>query len=241
MSPLPLLGVGFLGADIVAGVRQSDIIGLACIAVTGLFSVVSWAVVAYKWLHIRRVEHQTDSFVAECLESGGSIEEAYQASAAYPDCPLAEILRETVVEMEVEGWYKEGHDLSLEDRLALAQTSLTRVVDRTIAAETRDLESHLIFLATTASVCPLIGLFGTVWGILGAFQVIATASTGAITALAPGISTALVTTVAGLVAAIPAQLFYNWFVNRVDAITHRMDAFALELANIVQRRIARGG
>jgi biopolymer transport protein TolQ len=198
-------------------------------------------VILYKWVHLRQVRRQTDDFVDECLEAGGSIEEAYRASAEYPDSPLAEILRETVVELEVEGWYREGYDLGLEDRLHMAQTSIDRVVERTIASETRELESFLIVLATTASVCPFIGLFGTVWGILGSFQALAITGTAAIQALAPGISTALVTTIAGLAAAIPAAIFYNWFVSRIAGVTHRMDAFALELANIVQRRIAKSG
>jgi biopolymer transport protein TolQ len=243
MFPLPLIAehVSFLGADLWRGIQQADIIGKFCLLLSLIFSVVSWAIIAYKWFQFRRVNSQTHAFVEDCLESGGSIEEAYQASSGYPDCPLAEILREAIVELEVEGWYREGYDLGLEDRLHLAQTSVDRVVERTIAAETRDLESYLLFLATTASVCPFIGLFGTVWGILAAFQLLGISGSGAVQTLAPGISTALVATVAGLVAAIPAAAFYNWFISRVAGFTHRMDAFALELANIIQRRIARSG
>ena len=241
MIPLPHAGVTFLGADLFAAIRGSDAVGQMCLIVTAIFSVISWAVVAYKWMHLRRVTRQTEAFIDDCLEAEGSLEEAYRATVDYPDCPLAEILRETVVELEVEGWYREGYDLGLEDRLHLAQSGIERVVERTIASETRRLESHLIFLATTASVCPFVGLFGTVWGILGAFQRLSVSGSAAIGMLAPGISTALVTTIAGLFAAIPATIFYNWFVNRTAHLTHRMDAFSLELANIVQRRIAQGG
>lgn len=241
MFTIPIASTSFLGADLFGAIGGSDVVGQLCLLATAIFSIISWAVVAYKWMQLRRVQGQTDAFIADCLETEGSIEEAYRTSADYPDAPLAEILRETVVELEVEGWYREGYDLGLDDRLHLAQAGIERVVERTIAAETRDLESHLIFLATTASVCPFIGLFGTVWGILGSFQAIASASSAAIQTLAPGISTALVTTIAGLAAAIPAAIFYNWFVARIAGLTHRMDAFALELANIVQRRIARGG
>ncbi len=240
MTLFPLAGSSFLGADLFAAIRNSDPVGWLCLFTTAAFSITSWAVVAYKWIQLRHVTRQTDDFVADCLDAGGSLEEAYRASAGYPDCPLAEILRETVVELEVEGWYREGYDLSLDERLRLAQTGIERVVERTIATESRGLESHLIFLATTASVCPFVGLFGTVWGILGAFQGLASSGSAAIQTLAPGISTALVTTIAGLAAAIPATLFYNWFVAQVAGLTNRMDAFSLELSNIVQRRIAKG-
>lgn len=241
LTPLSLAGPTFLGADVFAAIRGTGIVGWGCLIITGVFSVISWAIILYKWFHLRHVSGQTENFVAECLDAGGSIEEAYRASADYPDSPLAEILRETVVELEVEGWYREGYDLGLEDRMHLAQNGIDRVVERTIASETRELESFLIFLATTASVCPFVGLFGTVWGILGSFQALAISGSAAIQALAPGISTALITTIAGLFAAIPAAIFYNWFVARIAGLTHRMDAFALELANIVQRRIAKGG
>jgi biopolymer transport protein TolQ len=240
-TSLPLAGVTFLGADIWRGIREADIIGKVSLIACATLSVISWAIIIYKWLQLRRVNSQTEAFVDEVLESKGSIEEAYRASVDYSDSPLAEILREAVVELEVEGWFREGYNLKLEDRLHLAQNSVDRVVERTISSETRHLESHLIFLATTASVSPFIGLFGTVWGVLGAFQALGISSSGAVATLGPGISTALVATVAGLFAAIPAQLFYNWFIARVAHATHRMDAFALELANIIQRRIARDG
>jgi biopolymer transport protein TolQ len=240
-APSPLTASSLLDVNIFQAIGRSDLIGQICLFVIAIFSVISWAVIVYKWIHLRRVGAQTEDFIGDCLEAGGSLEEAYRASAEYPDCPLAEILRETVVELEVEGWYREGYDLGLEDRLHLAQTGIERVVERTVATETRMLESHLIFLATTATVCPFIGLFGTVWGILGAFQQLSISGSAAIQALAPGISTALVTTIAGLAAAIPATVFFNWFVSRIAGVTHRMDAFSLELGNIVQRRIARGG
>lgn len=238
---LPLTGAGILGADIWLGIREADLIGKISLISCMILSVISWAIIVYKWLQFRQINRQTESFVAECLDGHGSIEEAYRASVDYPDSPLAEILREAVVELEVEGWFREGYNLNLEDRLHLAQNSVERVVERTIASETRSLESHLIFLATTASVSPFIGLFGTVWGVLAAFQALGISGSGAVQTLGPGISTALVATVAGLFAAIPAQLFYNWFIARVAQVTHRMDAFALELANIIQRRIARDG
>jgi biopolymer transport protein TolQ len=241
MTPFPPSAVTFLGADLFAAARASDIVGQGCLLVTAIFSIVSWAVVIHKWIQLRRVQRQTDLFVEECLEAGGSVEEAYRASADYPDSPLAEILRETVVELEVEDWYRKGYDLNLDERLRLAETGIERVVERSIASETRLLESNLIILATTATVCPFIGLFGTVWGILGAFQQLAFAGAAAIQLLAPGISTALVTTIAGLAAAIPATIFYNWFTARIAGLTHRMDSFALELSNIVARRIAKGG
>jgi biopolymer transport protein TolQ len=99
------------------------------------------------------------------------------------------------------------------------------------------LESKLIFLATTSNVCPFIGLFGTVWGIMGAFQGMANTSSVALSSLAPGIATALVTTVGGLFCAIPSSVMYNYLTNRVNLLISRMDAFSLELSNVIHKQI----
>ena len=90
-----------------------------------------------------------------------------------------------------------------------------------------------------ANVSPLIGLFGTVWGILGAFQVVAKEGTAAVGSLAPGVSTALMTTVAGLIAAIPAVIAYAYFYSVVQDLERRMDAFGHEVSNIIQKNVLR--
>ena len=140
----------------------------------------------------------------------------------------------------MENWYSTGYDSIPGGRLEVARVGIERVLERTISTEIDHLESYLIFLASTSNVCPFIGLFGTVWGIMAAFQSLGFQGSVEITALAPGLSTALVTTVGGLFAAIPASVMYNYLANKVRILTSRMDSFALELTNIIQKQLAKG-
>src|SRR6185295_6366889 len=102
-------------------------------------------------------------------------------------------------------------------------------------AEVTRLEGRLSFLATTASVTPFVGLFGTVWGIMNAFGDIGRMGSANLSVVAPGISEALITTATGLAAAIPAAVFYNFFSSRVRVLSAMLDDFALEFLNIVER------
>ena len=99
------------------------------------------------------------------------------------------------------------------------------------------METYLPFLATTGSATPFIGLFGTVWGIMNAFSGIATSGSATLATVAPGIAEALIATAAGLVAAIPAVMSYNYFVNRVRTIAIRVDSFTIEFVNFLERNI----
>jgi biopolymer transport protein TolQ len=113
--------------------------------------------------------------------------------------------------------------------------SLSRSLARAATAETTRLERRLSFLATTASVTPFIGLFGTVWGIMVAFEDIGRMGSTNLAVVAPGISEALITTAMGLFAAIPAAVFFNFFNSRVRVLSSMLDDFALEFLNIVER------
>lgn len=217
-------------------ILDSDLMGLIClIACIGL-SVVSWTIILYKAAQIRQATRQSDQFIDRCMSGSGSLEDAYRHSAQFPESPLAQILREAYLEMQMEDWYSDV-PYSGEERLTAARLGIERVMERTISNEIRHLESYLIFLATTSSVAPFIGLFGTVWGVLGAFQALSKTGSAALSTMAPGLATALVATLAGLVAAIPATLSYNYFSNKIAILTSRMDSFALELANIIQKRL----
>lgn len=230
----------WLGADPFEMWAQNDLIGQFCMAALVIFSVGSWGVILQKIRHLRRAERQTEAFVAACSGGSGRLEEAFAASADYPDSPLAQILREAYLELEMENWYREGYELDDAGRLDLAKSSIERVFERAITNEISALERWMNFLATTISVCPFIGLFGTVWGIMVAFQAFTGESSVSIAALAPGISTALLTTVGGLFCAIPASVMYNNFTTRMRDLASRMDSFALELGNIIQKQIAKG-
>ncbi len=228
---------GWLGVDLMKMVRSCDLLGKSSLVLLGLFSISSWAVIVYKFLHIRQAMVQSDSFVRACNTGTGRLDEAFKVAAEYPNSPLAQILREAYLELELENWYREGYNLDDAGRVDLAKIGIERVVERTITNEIAHLESKLIYLATTTSVCPFIGLFGTVWGIMVAFQGFGLSGSVSISTLAPGLSTALLVTVGGLFCAIPASLMYNNLSNNVRILTSRMDAFGLELSNIIQKQI----
>jgi len=234
-------GSPWLTVSLIDAVKNSDLIGWLCLTITAIFSIVSWAIIVYKYLHLRLAISQTNSFVEKCMGGKGNLDGAFKIAADYPDSPLAQILREAFLEVEMENWYSGDKALSLDGKLATVKVSLERVLEQTSSNEIRHLESGLSFLATTANACPLIGLFGTVWGILGSFQAVAREGSTAISSLAPGVSTALMTTVAGLVAAIPAVIFYNYLLNRVQNLIRRMDSFGMEVSNIIQKQILKRG
>lgn len=231
----------WLSVNLIEAIKGSDLMGWICLSLTGAFSVLAWGVIAFKSLHIALATRQTNKFVDKCTSGGGDLHEAYRLAAAYPESPLANILREAYLELETEGWFEDKKGLPLESRLKTVKISIEWVLDLSASKEIRRMESWLSYLATTANVCPLIGLFGTVWGILGAFQAVAREGSAAISSLGPGVSTALMTTVAGLMAAIPAVIFYNYLVNKVQNLIRRMDSFGLEISNIIQKQLIKGG
>jgi biopolymer transport protein TolQ len=230
---------GWIGVNLFQLIRTADAVGKLSLVVLAIFSVLSIAVMIYKFSHIRQAVKQTDAFIELCNQGSGELEEAFRHSADFPDSPLAQILREGYTEMEVENWY--GGDApegwSVETQLEMVRISLERVFERVIAMEITHLESKLIFLATTSSVCPFIGLFGTVWGIMGAFQALSASGGGTLVTLGPGLSTALLTTVGGLFCAIPATVMYNFMTHQIRLLTAQMDSFAMELSNVIQKKV----
>jgi biopolymer transport protein TolQ len=117
--------------------------------------------------------------------------------------------------------------------------NVERALNRACSSEATRLESTLNFLATTGSASPFIGLFGTVWGIMDTFRGIGTRGSATLAVVAPGISEALIATAAGLAAAIPAVIFYNYFLNVVKDMSMEMDNFASEILNIIERNYVR--
>jgi biopolymer transport protein TolQ len=113
--------------------------------------------------------------------------------------------------------------------------NVDRALNRARDSESTKLERTLGFLATTGSASPFIGLFGTVWGIMNTFRDIGTRGSANLAVVAPGISEALIATAAGLAAAIPAVIFYNYYLSRVRTMTQEMDSFSSELLNIIER------
>jgi biopolymer transport protein TolQ len=204
--------------------------------VLAVFSVLSWFIIVLKWLQFRRVRRDGNRFF-DVLEKTTRLEDAYHAVMKLPPSPYGRLLREGV------NFFSELRPGALkEDRgaessvLSATQLEVLRMVlSKEVGAE-RDLQARFIpWLATFGSVSPLLGLLGTVLGVMDAFIGIAAGGSGNISAVAPGVAEALVTTVAGLAVAIPSVMAYNIFVSRLSILTGEMEGFAQEIVGTMAR------
>lgn len=206
------------------------------LAITAVFSVVSWFIIGLKWWQFRRLNRQADRFFAE-MERATRLQEAYHAVMKQPPSPYNRLFREAIT------FYSELRPGALRDERITERASLTptqlealkMVLGKEVAAERDLLGHHVPWLAIIGSVSPLLGLMGTVVGIINAFIGIASRGSGNLAAVAPGVAEALIATFAGLAAAIPAVIAYNIFVNRVRLFTGELEGFANELVGTMAR------
>ncbi len=192
-------------------------------------SIWVWAIAVDKYILYARTKRAMDRF-EQTFWSGQSLEELYRTVSARPNHSMAALFVAAMRE-----WKRsfEGHPRSF----AGLQMRIEKVMDVTIAREVERLERHLLVLATVGSAGPFIGLFGTVWGIMTSFQSIAASKNTSLAVVAPGIAEALFATAIGLVAAIPATIFYNRFSSEVNKQAQRLEGFADEFAAILSRQI----
>lgn len=210
-----------------------------------LFSVVSWAIILMKYKVLKRVKKDNDGFL-DAYMKGSKLSEIFPETKKYPDSTIAEVFRSGYTELiKVAKVIREslaGREADAGDASSVEMNSIDnieRALNRARDSETTKLESALGFLATTGSASPFIGLFGTVWGIMDTFKGIGARGSATLAVVAPGISEALIATAAGLAAAIPAVIFYNYYINRVKAMSLEMDNFSSELLNIIERYYVR--
>ncbi|MBW2544952.1 MAG: protein TolQ [Deltaproteobacteria bacterium] len=201
------------------------------------FSVVSWAIILMKYRIIKRSRRENDMFLDRYMKIN-KLSEVFPESKKFRYSQIAEVFRAGYTELvKVAGIRREAlsdadSEISLEMR---GLDNVERALNRACDSETTKLESSLGFLATTGSSCPFIGLFGTVWGIMNAFKGIGVKGSATLAVVAPGISEALIATAAGLAAAIPAVIFYNYYANQVRTMAVEIDSFSSEFLNIVER------
>jgi biopolymer transport protein TolQ len=197
------------------------------------FSVTSWAIIIYKSLVIHRAIRDSARFL-DFFWAKRQFETISQGLGGFRHTPLAVLFRDVHQELLQS---RRGADGATEGLVADLgeQERVSRVLRRATTSETHRLEKYLAFLATTGSAAPFIGLFGTVWGIMDAFHDIGKSGSASLAVVAPGISEALVATAIGLVAAIPAVIAYNHFLNKVNVLIGEMDNFCQEMLNVVQR------
>ena len=201
------------------------------------FSVVSWAIILFKLFQVHRANSESDRFMDFFWKS-----KSFDAIAAQVDrfanSPLTVLFNEGYGELKkvVESDGTSDNSSMTTDLGGIENVS--RALRRATNSEITRLEKYLTFLATTGSTSPFIGLFGTVWGIMTAFEGIGKTGSASLAVVAPGIAEALIATAIGLVAAIPAVMAYNHFQNKIRVLVKEMDNFSTEFLNIVQRNIA---
>ena len=234
-APTSALSGGFLDL-----IKESSPISQFVLAVLVIFSIVSWGIILYKLWAFNRIQAQSSRFL-EIFRRSTKFSEVQGVCQSLNDSPLVGIFLAGHAELNLQlrqtsGGTNSAAATSPGSRPVLKSlVSVDRALMRASNVETNKLEKHITFLATTAAVTPFIGLFGTVLGIISAFQGIGAQGSTSLDVVAPGIADALIATAAGLAAAIPAVYFYNLLTQRVKGLASEMDDFSLEFLNIVER------
>jgi len=223
MQFFSLLAV-FVGGEIVEMLSNTGAVAKLVLLALLAFSLISWAIILTKWSLLRRARTQSGRFVrafrkAQRLQDMAAVVDQFKPS------PLVGVF---------EGGYEEYRRQVSATGTVRNLLSIQRGMQIGASEEITRLERNLPWLAITAAVTPFVGLFGTVWGIIDAFQGLGTAGAATLRAVAPGISDALITPAAGLAAAIPADIAYNLIGASIKEFAARSDDFALELLNAVE-------
>lgn len=207
--------------------------------VLAYFSVVSWTIIFYKIRVVQRAMRDSEAFL-EAFWTKKRLDAVAQDIKLYEQSPLTTLFREGYQELvKVQRLQSGGEAQGFTSGLSAAE-NVARALRRASTQETQRLEKYLTFLATTGSTAPFIGLFGTVWGIMDSFHGIGVSGSASLAVVAPGISEALIATAIGLVAAIPAVVGYNHFLNKVNILIGEMDNFSQEFLNIIEHMTRRG-
>ena len=225
-----VVGAASNQAELVYVWKQATPEGKAVIACLVVFSVIAWSVMTSKALQMRRARRLNYYFNEE-FRSQKSVLELFDRKLQVEGCPLYEVYRVGCTQLDARlrgpGGERRRQRVTLKN-----MEHVKRAVENVVAQESLKLESGLIFLAIASGGAPFLGLLGTVWGVMSTFAGIAQSPQGATLAvMAPGVSAALVTTVAGLLVAIPSMFGYNWLVHNLRAFTVELDNFAQELVS----------
>jgi biopolymer transport protein TolQ len=224
--------------DLLQLVAKSSPVNKVVLLVLVLFSITSWAIILFKLWTLSRAERQSSSFL-DVFRRSSKFSEVQAVCKTLAESPLVGVFQSGYSELNAQlraGGATGTSPGGTATRTTLKSlTAVDRALLRAATVEVNKLENRVSFLATTASITPYIGLFGTVWGIMSAFQGIGATGSTNLGVVAPGIAEALIATAAGLFAAIPAVYFYNHITNRVKLLASEMDDFALEFLNISER------
>jgi biopolymer transport protein TolQ len=233
------------GVDFVNLIADATWLAKSVLLILLLFSAVSWGIILYKSWQYRRAARDTGTFL-QVFRKSTKFSEVQSITASVPASPLVGIFQAGYAELNSQLRQPSARgpsNIEADPKPAAGAARPTlrsldavdRALLRATSVEVSKLEKRVPFLATTASITPFIGLFGTVIGIMVAFSQIGAQGSTSLAVVAPGIADALIATAAGLFAAVPAVYFYNDFTNRVKEFASQMDDFALEFLNISER------
>ncbi len=221
-------------AGLVYAFEHSNVAGKVVILLLSLGSIFSWSVMVTKFVFLRNARIETKLFLKRYRNSRYPLE-IYAEQKRYSVSPMAAIYQAGSDELAFHLLGSTEVDETFQARLhsadpvdATAMASVRSAMERAVGEEMLKLDSQLILLATAVSGAPFLGLLGTVWGVMDAFSGVAQAGQASLGALAPGVSGALITTVTGLVVAIPAMFGYNYLITSVRGMTVQMENFAAE-------------
>ena len=209
---------------------DADIIVQSVLFILLAMSIVCWVIIFQKVRLLRQAQLETKEFVHNFWNSK-HLDDVYKDLSSYPNSPVAHVFKRAYKELN------KISKLSGISQLSDAESNLERALRRSASNERTEMERLVTFLATTGSTAPFIGLFGTVWGILRAFQKIGATGQASIQTVGPDIAHALIATAVGLAAAIPAVIAYNFINRQIKVLSKEMDNFSADFLNIIKRNI----
>ena len=222
-----LANISFIASNLTNILTETGWVARAVLAILLIFSVVSWAMIFQKLGMFSRIQRQSAQFLHIFRATRGVADPRAVASAG---SPFASVYAAGFRELQSQLAAANPHPGKLKSLQAVTVSMQLAAAD-----EVRRVERGMSWMATTGSVTPFIGLFGTVWGVMDAFSGLGSAGSASLRVVAPGIAEALVTTAAGLFTAIPAVIFYNQFLHNIRDLAQRMDTFALEVAAQIEK------
>lgn len=218
---------------LISSFLKADWFGKGIVIILFCLSIYAWAIIAMKWRMMKDIESRKNTFFKILGRTQGNLFSVYQHGNPLPSSPFQN-LYETVAD-ELNNMLDINIAEGKPKKLTNTQfNGLLELSDLTISNHVVALEKYLIVLATATSISPLLGLLGTVWGILVAFTGIATFGSASLTVIAPGIAEALVTTVVGLLVAIPSLIGYNWITNKIQLVTKELENLSTKILSHIQ-------
>jgi len=230
LSPLAAL-------DVIEVLKSASVVELAVLFLLACASVASWALIAMKAVQLRRARAQSVVFL-DTFWKATRLEAIYQTAQTLNDSPLSKVFRAGYEELSRLTQSRDQQDGAMSERLGGIE-NVERALHRASTAEITSLENSVPFLGTVAAAAPFVGLFGTVVGILSAFNEISEAGNANLATVAAPVGNALFATAAGLFAAIPAVVAFNHFVSKIRVFDTEMSNFSADFLNIVKRHFFR--